>query len=101
MTAFSLDPEGLDRVAVADTDAALAGVISEQPVDRRTHPSGELGDAFVPAEQAGPEHVHEPQGAPPGDVARSHTLEVGAEASLGELRRGRHDGCVEVGGDDA
>jgi hypothetical protein len=55
-----LDPERLDRIAVADAHARLAGVIAEKAVQRGLHSRGHPGDSLISAQQARPEHVDDP-----------------------------------------
>src|SRR5205807_7300996 len=94
--------EGLNRVAVADADAAGAGKLTQQLQHRASHALRHLLHRLVVLEEPRPHHVHEPLRSPPGDVSRAHPLQIAAEARLGQVVGG-YDGypgqtrCDDIG----
>lgn len=98
---FGFDPEGLDGIAVADTDPALHRILSYQGPNGCSDPVRQLRYAFIAREQTRSDEVDEPQRAAVRHIPRADALKVAAESGLDQVVGRRNGTAGNVRGDDA
>ena len=81
-------------------DAAVAGMVGEQPHQRPPNARGQSRNRFVVAEESGPHHVDEPEWAAPRNLLRRNTLQIQPEACLDQVVGERDRHAVEIRRDD-